>query len=156
MSNNESLVTLFNTGSEDEGPAQIASVWDHPLVKHISNAVEMDDGTIKMVKTWKCLAPVCETVFSGWNATKATGHGSKDDAYCIAVHVRKCRSVTSDYHTGLFRVLIQRKLELKHAKEKAAGAVLIYIDESQEEVVHAVMSRKRKGASMEPLLGFAR
>ena len=30
------------------------------------------------------------------------------------------------------------------------------IDESDKEVVHAVMSKERKGASMEPLLGFAR
>ena len=41
-------------------------------------------------------------------------------------------------------------------RKKTAGAVFMDIDESDKEVVHAVMSKERKGASMEPLLGFAR
>ena len=151
----QSLENLFGAGSDVEEPAQIASIasaWQHPLVQKISNRVDTEDGGSKTVRSWKCLC--CQKVFSGWNATKALGHGSKDDVYCLQVHASKCMSVMSDYHTGLFRDLLQRKSTLKIAKEKAVGAVLLDIDESQEQIVHAV--KKRKGASMERSLGFAR
>ena len=66
----------------------------------------MPNGLGKQKTTWKCLARGCGLEWSGANSSKVLAHGSRDNAYCLQVHVKACNGAASQAEIDLFCSLL--------------------------------------------------
>ena len=112
--NNDAIVLESPTSAAAAAnlPPLIRSVWDHPLVEVIK--VPLLNGLGNQKTTWKCLAPGCDKECSGANSLKALAHGSRDNKYCLQIHVKECKGAASqaeiDFQSPHFTIIYQLRL----------------------------------------------
>eukprot|EP00956_Cyclotella_meneghiniana_P003866 scaffold4658_cov31-Cyclotella_meneghiniana.AAC.2 len=78
-------------------------------------------GNIK--KSWKCLAPGSNKIWSGLNTTKALAHGYRDPGYCKEKHVKPYTGAATPEHINLFGSFLKEKLSKKSAVKQGSELV---------------------------------
>jgi hypothetical protein len=106
------LESLTSAAAAEYLPLLIGSVWEHPLVKIIK--VPLLNGLGNQKTTWKCLAPDSDKEWSGSNLSQFLTHGSRDNKYCLQVHVNECKGAASqaeiDFQSPQFTITYQLRL----------------------------------------------
>jgi hypothetical protein len=122
-------------------PPSTGSVWEHPLVEVIK--VPLLNGLGNQKTTWKCLAPGCCKEWSGANSSKALAHGSRDNKFCLQVHVKACKGSASQAEIDLFCSLLKNR-ERKTAVKRAHDLISEDIVSSQGTVSDGILQKREK------------
>jgi hypothetical protein len=123
-------------------PPLIGSVWEHPLYEVIK--VPLLNGLGKQKTMWKCLAPGCGKEWSGANSSKALAHGSRDNKYCLQVHVKACKVAASQAEIDLFCSLLKNSNKKKTAVKRANDLISEDIVSSQGTVSDGILQKREK------------
>ena len=121
-------------------PPSIGSVWEHPLVE----VIKVPNGLGKQKTKWKCLARGCGLEWSGANSSKALAHGSRDNAYCLQVHVKACKGAASQAEIDLFCSLLKNRERKKTAVKRANELITEDIVSSQGSVSDGILQKREK------------
>ena len=94
--------------------------------------------------TWKCLAPGCCKEWSGANSSKALAHGSRDNKFCLQVHVKACKGSASQAEIDLFCSLLKNRERKKTAVKHANDLISVDIVSSQGTVSDGILQKREK------------
>ena len=93
---------------------------------------------------WKCLAPGCGKEWSGANSSKALAHGSRDNKYCLQVHVKACKGAAFQAEIDLFCSLLKYRDRKKTAVKRANDLICEDIVSSQGTVSDGILQKREK------------
>ncbi|KAL3765245.1 LOW QUALITY PROTEIN: hypothetical protein ACHAW5_010864 [Stephanodiscus triporus] len=116
-------------------------VWEHPLVEVIK--VPLLTGLGNQKTTWRCLAPGCGVEWC--QLVKGTGpYGSRDNKYCLEVHVKACKGAASQAEIDLFCSLLKNRDRKKTAVKRANDLISEDIVSSPRTVSDRILQKMEK------------